>query len=472
MRFATSDRTTITILEVGFTSSVPPMEVESLPIPDDFDFGERVAIKLLPNPCRLALAFRDKVLIWDAPKSEYLLDYTDTELIPKISFSPDGRFFACRTTGSEIYLWRETPAGYILHRTIPCGPASSHPLISRNGESIVTFGGRTIRLWRTKGPIAPLPPSVFTRTPQHTENFILDFSCDGRSAAVAVQKGFVITVLDLESGAPQLTINASMEVFGLRMIRNSAIAIGRWKAVTWNIPLPVHVSDLRVGLEGSSRIIRFRGLWHNDSLTHATIDSRYIAFIAGPGATCLYIHDAYTGQYIAQGCTRRRVIPWLAPRGSDIWCADVWCVDDQGEADVWKARWQGGGLEPLRNDLHVNRAGLFLDRPEAGYPWGSSHGYFVTKDWWILGPDGERLLVLPSLWRSDAVRRMWKEKFLALLHSDLSEPVILELLYICDHSGSYQTSQSLQPLAPDLAVGHPGCRYPKRQVVGHRNVSM
>ena len=66
------------------------------------------------------------------------------------------------------------------------------------------------------------------------------------------------------------------------------------------------------------------------------------------------------------------------------------------------------------------------ENPPEGYPWGSSR-YRITEDWWLLGPGGERLLMLPPSWRSDAVRRVWKGDFLALLHNGLSEPIILQL---------------------------------------------
>ena len=70
-----------------------------------------------------------------------------------------------------------------------------------------------------------------------------------------------------------------------------------------------------------------------------------------------------------------------------------------------------------------------IEHPPEGYPWGSSRGYQVASDWWILGLDGKRLLMLPPPWQSqDAVRQVWKGQFLALLHVGLSEPVILELI--------------------------------------------
>ena len=68
-----------------------------------------------------------------------------------------------------------------------------------------------------------------------------------------------------------------------------------------------------------------------------------------------------------------------------------------------------------------------IEHPPEGYPWASSRGYRVTNDWWILDPDGKRLLMLPPHWQSYAVHRVWKGKFLALLHGGLSEPVILEM---------------------------------------------
>jgi hypothetical protein len=80
----------------------------------------------------------------------------------------------------------------------------------------------------------------------------------------------------------------------------------------------------------------------------------------------------------------------------------------------------GDILEQLEHAVEVKH-------PPEEYPWSSSCGYQVTDDWWILAPDGKRLLMLPPPWRSHAVRRVWKGQFLALLYEGLSEPVILEL---------------------------------------------
>ena len=67
------------------------------------------------------------------------------------------------------------------------------------------------------------------------------------------------------------------------------------------------------------------------------------------------------------------------------------------------------------------------DSPD-GCPWGSTCGYQITNDWWILGSDGKWLLMLPLPWRSDPAHQVWKGKFFVLLHHGIPEPVILELL--------------------------------------------
>ena len=91
---------------------------------------------------------------------------------------------------------------------------------------------------------------------------------------------------------------------------------------------------------------------------------------------------------------------------------------ESGDAEVWRVVARNGRelLEPLVDTGHL---------PE-GYPWRSPRGYRVTNDWWVLGPDGKRLLMLPP-WQSFATQRGWKERILALLHGGLSEPIILEL---------------------------------------------
>ena len=398
--FATADVATITIWEVGFTLGATPMAVETLPAPDGLR-SNPAAVQLFPASCRLALVIGGEVLVWDARSSEYALHCTDASFYPRMTFSFDGCFFACSTTGSEIYLWKESPAGYILHKILAPSAKRSHPLLSQNGESIAAFGGRTIRVWRTGGHITP-PSRILTQVPHHAEDFVLGFSPDEMLAAVAMQRDNTVTVLNLKSGVPQLTIDAIMEVYGVGVIGNSVVVIGDRKVITWNLPAGDCAPDARVGLEGSTRTMDLSSLWEGH-VTNASVspDSRHIALTLDNDIRDPHILSTSTGEYLEDDSTMAKTL-WSGRKPS--------------------VRRMGGGVNWGLSAYAINPE----DVPE-GYPWGQPRDYQVTDDWWILGPHKKRLLMLPPPWQSAAARRVWNGRFLALLHNGLSEPVILEL---------------------------------------------
>lgn len=68
---------------------------------------------------------------------------------------------------------------------------------------------------------------------QCVRNIILEFSPSGLFAVVGMQKDNTVTVLNLKSGAPQLTMDAKMEVFGLGLIRNTVVVIGARNVTAW-----------------------------------------------------------------------------------------------------------------------------------------------------------------------------------------------------------------------------------------------
>ena len=426
LQFATASTTAFTIWGVGFVSGGAPTVVETLPVPDDFDLSMfphghndkrmgRVQLLLLPILSRLALAFEGKILVWDAQHSKFLLCCTDTIFVPRMSFSRDGLFFACLTTGSDIYLWKESSTGYVLHEILAPGTAHPNPLLSQNGESIVAFGRRTTWLWRTN-EFTTLPSSISTRAPRPIETFALDFSPDGTLAVTAMNKSNTVTILNLKSDVPQLTIDVGVRVDGLRVVGDTVVVIGDRKVIAWD--LLAGAPDAGVSLQDSSWSINLGGS-QEDYVANGTIspDSRYVALatMGSPGLQFrLCIYSASTGEYLGHGIVGAG-IPWFAPDGRHVWYATT-----SGTAMAWRI---GSGEDVLERLEHA----VDIEHPPEGYPWGSSRGYRVTKDWWILGPDEKRLLMLPPTWQSFALHRVWKGQFLALLHSGLSEPVILEV---------------------------------------------
>ena len=119
-----------------------------------------------------------------------------------MTFSSDGRFFAYGTRGPEVYLWKESPTGYVLHHKFVLSTGySGNPHLSPNGQSIVASNGDTLHLWRTEDSVTTL--SIPTPTFQHTGSFILEFSPDKSLMATARATDNTATVLDLKSGVPR-----------------------------------------------------------------------------------------------------------------------------------------------------------------------------------------------------------------------------------------------------------------------------
>jgi len=413
LRFMYNDTTTIAIWEVTFTGTpgAPPTEVGRLSVPPMHNGRCADHVQFIPTPCRLVLTSGDGVLVWDPQNAKQLLHCTDEGFLPMMTFSSSGRFFACTTRGSDIYLWKESPTGYILHEIIGTGTIYSKPLLSPNGESITAFGldSCTIRLWRTRRLTTP-PSSVSTRVPRHTDNFILSFSPDGVLAVIARHGDNAVVVLDLESGAPQLTIDAGTEVYGLQVVGDTVVVVGNLKVIAWNLPAGDYVPGIGVGLEGSTWTINLDNPDGDDGIISVSIspDHRHVALtVQSPSGPLMYFYSASTGERLAPTDEIG-----YGTRSSPHW-REIWCVGGSGEVYGAGGAWDG------------RRFGV--EHPPKGFPWGSVCGYRVTDDWWVLGPDGKRLLMLPPRWQSYAVRRVWKEQFLVLLHGGLLEPVILDL---------------------------------------------
>ena len=425
LRFATPEPTRITIWEVELAPGATPTEVESVSIPDNtiqthvFDPRNQADIawtKFHPPSCRLAflrIGTSGELLVWDARASKFLLHHTDIDFYTSMDFSPDGRFFACTTVESEVYLWRESPTGYTFFQKFIPSIRYPTPRFSPNGESLITFCYSTIQLWHTH----TTPSGVPTGAPQHTrEEFVLEFLPDRPLALVTRKKDKSVTVLDLKSGVPQLTIDTSIEVYGLKSIEDTIVAIGDEKAIIWNLPGANLPPDARVNIKDSVRTINFGNVDHSTMVAASiSLDSRYIALIrynlAGYRHNFLDVYCTSTGQNFR---LQARVFAlWFASDGHDIWCV----ADD------------GVKVYTITQDALVQTKTVAdIEYGLWGLPWGSSCGYKVTNEGWVLRRDGKRLLMLPPLWQPQSeVDRVWNGKFLVLLHDRLPEAVILNL---------------------------------------------
>jgi len=422
VRFTTFRPGFIIIWEVGFASQLPPTEIESLPTPNDFDTSRSL---FLPAPPRLAFIGSGKtVLVWDAQHSKFLLDSMDVGNLNTMSFSSDGHFFACGTFGREIYLWKESPTGYILHRKLiydDVGVGYCEAFLSPDGQSIVAYGGQKLQLnlWRTLDSSSP--SSVPTRGLQRTDRFVIGFSPDGLLAAAARLRGETAAVLDLKSGATRLIVDAGGCIHGLGVAGSTVVAVVSYgTVVTWNLPTGAHVLSTRVDSSDSVRTSRLdlaASIYESAPDTVSiSPDFNYIAVTDGEGVFNSWDVSARKSlMYTWVGSWAHS--SWFTQDGQELWFlgsgrGEGWAIIRDNESEVTK-------LEPLGPTRG----------PPGGHPWQSPRGCKVTDDGWVLDGTGKRLLWLPPRWRSHAhaVDRVWSGRFLALLHAELPEVVVLEL---------------------------------------------
>jgi len=417
IRFAAVKPGYIIICEVGFTIEHTLAEIESLPAPDYA--GHSKESLFLPTLSRLAFILQEAVLIWDAQDSKFLLNFVGGGKLGGLSFSSDGRFFACGSNiGQEVHLWKESPTGYVLHRKLVPGPMDDwiRPFLSPDGESIITSRGNETQLWRTTDPINP-PPSV--PQPAQQNDFVLAFSPDKSFITTGRLGGNIATIVDLKSGDPRLIVDTGMVICGLGVTADAVVVVGEGKIITWNLPTGDCVLNARANIHDSVRTIVFNhpppspGSLHYASLSP---DFNYFV-ITWEESKGLDIYDMSTGKDIVGSAVLYAPQPWFTRDGREVWHSRGFSRGS-GQKIV-----RGGGsdiigLEPLGDG----------DGPSRGYLWESSHGYKVTDDGWILDSRKKRIMWLPHHWRVYELGRIeWDGQFLALIHPGLPEPVVIEL---------------------------------------------
>ena len=425
-RFATMKQSCITIWEVAFASAHGPTEVESLPAPDESaDLGH---LLFFPALSRLAFVLRGTIQIWDAKASKLLLKTetrpefaTHAHYPPLGSFSFDGHFFAC-IVHTGVHVWKESPSGYILHQklafNIPLSPTV--PQLSPDGESIIISLSSTIQLWSTRDKILSS-----SDTPGWYE-FVLGFSPNELFAGFVRSKGNVVKILDLQSGDLLLATDMDIEISKLWMSENTVVVVGmEGDIISWNLPGKNHTFIYGANIKDSIQTITVDhsipppSAYHLiDTYTSASPDlSRIVVPVhLDSGNSSMYylgVYDVPTGRYLGSIETTSKHAVFTLD-GHQIW-------DEQrhlGWEIVEDSRSGTVELKPLEHTT----------RPQGLFPFHSSRGYGVTDDGWVLSPARERLLWLPQRWRSTWTDRTWGGRFLALLHRELSDVVILEFL--------------------------------------------
>jgi WD40 repeat protein len=415
LRFVTVKPGSITIWEVGFTSTHTLTEIESLPGPDDI--GSEPLF--LPTLSRLAFILREAVLVWDARDSKFLLNFVGSDRPRYLSFSSDGRFFACGSGGLGIHLWKETSTGYVLHQELVCSGGwdssgrsqwgGAAPLLSPNGESMFVFEDSEALLCRTSDPIASLP--IVQTKRNNRSNFILEFSPDTSLAAAARLGDNKATIVDLKSGDTRLTIDTGVKICGLGVTGNTVIVVGGGKIITWEVPAGGCVLNARADIRDSVRTIVSNYSDHlkpsRGPLPHfipIPPDLNHLAATWGEGSS-LRIYNLSAGKYF-----------------TDIMPRHAGQRPIRGKPEAFPGVFSTEGRKIIKG----GKSSVMRD-PSERFLWESPHGHKLMYDGWMVDWRKKRLMWLPHRWRFGQKHQAWNGRFLGLLDARLPEPVILEL---------------------------------------------
>ena len=409
----------ITVWKVGFTPGATITRVETFPLSEIFTFpmytyihSPQSSAYSQPFPTtRLPVVLLDgpNFLVLEARTSKVLLYLQDINEPLGITYSSGGSFFVCSIPESGIYLWKDSPTGYVLHGKLPLPTPSSTPVLSPNGESIIVISDFVVKFWRTES-LAITPSDGFVGALRQTDNFILQF-LPHRSLAVVSRNGdSTVTLLDFGTGDPQLTVNAGVKVRGLGATEDTVVVISDEGATTWKLLRGIFTPGATMDVADSIQTVYFdpRKSWDTIEPRSMSPDSRYILIRELSGD--LLLHSATTGKLLGRIYAQGEAY-WFTPDGRTV---GVTTSEDEGT------------LFEIRNHSNILGVTIDIEHGKYGCPYTSSD-YRVTDGGWILGPGNERLLILPPLWRSHTRRRMWNGQFLALLHGTLSVPVIIEL---------------------------------------------
>ena len=430
LRFAVIDRRdaqttggkSVTIWEVGFAPGATATRVETLltpePVKSPLSFPQSFTHpQSLSTPRLPVVSLGDNIaVVSDAQTSQLLLYLRGVDRVEMTTCSSGGPFFACSIPGSGIYLWKDSPTGYVLHGKLPSPPLSSlpvlcpTPLLSPDGKSIIIISRSMVRLWSTKS--FPNTPSDAFVEPHE---FSFEFLRNSSLAVFSRNGGNRVTLLDFRSGVPQLIINAGMKVRGLGVTKDTVVAISDAGATTWKPPRESLLPGATMNVVDSTQTIKFcfQHEKEKDLEVHAASlspDSRHIIIHGRSWGFCVY--SATDGKYVHRSDSLGSRL-WFTPNNRNV---GLLVHEDIGY--LYEVGTQGALAGEQVFDPRQGKHGC---------PCTSSD-YEVLDDGWILGSRSERLLMLPPLWRSPMWQRVWNGQFLALLHGELPGPVILEFL--------------------------------------------
>lgn len=324
-------------------------------------------------------------------------------------FSPDGQFFACRTSRWEACVWKKTSTNYVpwsnLRARKPCGGFSFSPTSS----SILAWGSQEIQLLCNNRPT----PADADRSEYWYQDPLVVRSTDWVYIAMGQKLGHHITILDTHLGARK-HYDVSGGILDMKV-----------------------VDDTLVVLESPCRLV-----YH--PLTPGSDNTR----VADNDALSMDIHGK-EGFVLSDDCS------WIAFASHSQKVVLLYSVEAQ--AIIWKNE-VTKVVHDLRFSCNQHTLWLHMDVGSSHTlndyveEWEMTKGQCVQhqtlanrRSWenifscgrhiegcsrqWVVDPTGNKLFWLPPDWRARPQKKTkWGGDFLVLVNDFSPEPVMIHFL--------------------------------------------
>ena len=357
----------------------------------------------------------NRVVILDVQDSKILLDTRVAQGYNRNTgqFSPDGCFFACALS-NHIYVWQNTPTGYILWSILRPRLPVQKLLWSPTSKSILCQCMHTILLLCPDSN-SSLSPNWNEPNSQGGEHLVA-YSTNQTHIVMTQKEDTVFTVLNYLSGAIQGVFDTGIKIQEIKMVDNIIYTVNSHELFSWYLE-PGGI------VPGTHERLYIDAKAQHIILSH---DCSYIAFkelgsrvlLPGRKSYRVSLYNIKTRKTqktleLSQSVTEIR----FSPDGQQLWYAG---------SESFK------GLQVKKFDITENWSSMFVLSENIGGKWSwtnfFSYGYSVEKkNVWVINSGGSKILWLPPHWRPNSWEKVrWEGNFVALVDGSHPVPIIIK----------------------------------------------
>lgn len=331
-------------------------------------------------------------------------------------FSPDGQFFACKTSEHEIGIWQNTPTNYTAWSNLRAQSPFHWFSWSPTSSSILCLGPKGVQLLH----LGNCPDSILykQRLPDiEVGGYLVAYSADGVYIVTAQKSSGAVTVFSKLSGTPHQFTNTDMQIQDIKIDNNTIFVVGWCKLVSWDLEAGRVAHDV----QSAKRVVVNKPLVIGEALASCyhvnhPILSPDCSWIAFAGGGRVFLHNVKTQK------TVYKVMNWWpeAIRFS-LDGHQLWFLDPNNDYHFM-------GLEVAGDQLSAKMVKMGQEDEQLLFNTSPPHGYNIgVNSAWVTDSRGIKLLWLPLNWRiADQGDMRCDNNFLAMVGPHLLEPVIIE----------------------------------------------